>query len=198
MRAILALLLGLSGVNALCAELPPCAKPVRYAAEWFPAPEIDHTRSSAQVTSIGASAKGQGKGLQIGHVVVETKLGVHPQDSCTGVVVRLGFIKPVLRVASEIPEGSCAYARVLNHENTHVRIYRDIAERFRRLEYPWPDRAKPAAILAHAQQELARLMRAQQEFDSADEYAKNQTVCGGEILRLVKLPSQPATGSKRS
>lgn len=165
------------------AALRACDQPIRYAAAYFPTPELDHGKTIAQISAAGGAAKG--KGQQLGHVVVETKLSLQPQEGCAGVTVRLDFIKPVLRIASEFPKDSCAYERVLNHEHTHVRIWRDIAERFRQLTYPWPDRAKPADLMAHAQRELAYLMRAQEEFDSPEEYGRNLTVCGGEIGTLM-------------
>lgn len=169
------------------AGLRACDRPIRYAAAYFPTPELDHGKSIAQISAAGGAAKG--KGQQLGHVVVETKLSLQPQEGCAGVTVRLDFLKPVLRIASEFPKDSCAYERVLNHEHTHVRIWRDIAERFRKLEYPWPDRAKPADLMAHAQRELAYLMRAQEEFDSPEEYGRNLTVCGGEIGVLMAAKS---------
>lgn len=196
MRALFTLLLSsLFSLHAASEELRPCGQPVRYVADWFVAPELDGAKSSAQITALGASGKLQGKGTQLGHVVVETRLSVQPQAACAGVVVRLEFIKPVLRVASEFPADSCAYARVINHEHTHVRIWRDIAARFRQLSYPWPERAKSAEILAHAKRELAFLTRAQEEFDSPEEYGRNQTVCAGEIGRLVKLPGAATGGA---
>jgi hypothetical protein len=192
MHGIVALLLSVFCLNASAAGLMPCDRAIRFAAGWFADPELDNTRSSAEVTSIGAAVNG--KGLQLGHVMVEARLAVLPQESCSGFIVRLEFVKPVLRVASEIPPGTCAYARVLNHEQTHVRIYREIARQFRELEYPWHKGAASASILDYAKVELDRLMQAQVQFDNPEEYAKNQTVCGGEILRLVKAiaPSTPA------
>ncbi len=188
MRTLLALMLACACFQTQASDLPPCAKAVRFTAAWFAAPEVDNAKPAAELTKIGAGAgtvAGR-SGTQIGHVVVETKLALTPQTSCQGVVVRLDYIKPVLRVASEIPLGSCAYARVMNHEQTHVRIHRDIARQFRELDYPWSPGGSSAAILAYAKQELDRLMQAQVLFDSAEEYGKNHSVCGGEISRLVK------------
>ncbi|CAD5372826.1 conserved exported hypothetical protein [Rubrivivax sp. A210] len=191
MRPLPALLLITACVQAHAAGLPACDKAVRFSAAWFADPEIDNTKSASEVTKLGAGAGG--KGTQLGHVTVETKLAVVPQVSCEGVVVQLEYAKPVLRVASEFQPGTCAYARVMNHEQAHVRIHRDIARQFRELHYPWGKGAGSAAILSHAKQELDRLMLAQALFDSPEEYARNQTVCGGEIPRLVKatLPSKP-------
>ena len=191
---ILAILLSVLCHDAAAEGLVPCDMPIRFTAGWFEDPELDNTKSSTEVTKIGASAGG--KGTQIGHVIVQTKLAVFPQESCAGFVVRLEYIKPVLRIASELPPDTCAYARVLTHEYTHVRIYREMAQQFRELEYPWPKGAASASILAFAKRELDRLTRAQVRFDSPEEYAKNQIMCGGEILRLVKLTAPPKSIQK--
>lgn len=183
------------------AGLPPCDPAVRFTASWFADPVVDHSKSAAELAKMAAN--GSKSAMQLGHVVVETQLEAVPQTSCRGLVVRLNYIKPVLRVASEIPQGSCAYARVMSHEQTHVRIHRDIAQRFRELAYPWAANVggvgggsgvgvgtvksvSSTAVLAYAKVELDRLMRAQVLFDSPEEYAKNHSVCGGEIARLVK------------
>ena len=186
MKSLLAVMLACACCQTQAANLPLCDKAVRFMAAWFADPEVDNAKPAAELTKIGAGAGAGGSGTQLGHVVVETKLAVMPQTSCQGVVVQLDYIKPVLRVASEIPPGSCAYARVMNHEQTHVRIHREIARQFRELDYPWSSGASSAAILAYAKQELDRLMQAQVLFDSPEEYARNHSVCGGEISRLVK------------
>jgi hypothetical protein len=172
--------------QAPAARLPPCEQSVRFTAAWFTAPEIDNGKTAAELTKLSSGTIGSGKALQLGHVVVETKLSVAPQPTCQGAVVRLDYIKPVLRVASEIPPGGCAYAHVMNHELTHVRIHRDIAQQFRELNYPWGAGQPSEAMLLYAKQELDRLMRAQALFDSPEEYARNGKVCGGEITRLLK------------
>ena len=192
MKALLALMLACSCFQTQAADLPPCTKAVRFTAAWFATPELDNAKPAAELAKIGAGAGRSG--TQLGHVVVETKLAVMPQTSCQGVVVRLDYIKPVLRVASEIPPGSCAYAHVMKHEQTHVRIHREIARQFRELDYPWSSGGSSAAILAYAKQELDRLMQAQVLFDSPEEYASNFSACGGEIARLVKPAASTRSG----
>jgi hypothetical protein len=198
MRQLLALLLTAAccevqaKADAPAAGLPPCDKAVRFSAAWFPDPEVDNSKSTAELATM--DSKGKAAGVPLGHVVVETKLTVAAQTMCQGVVVRLDYGKPVLRVAKEIPPDSCAYARVMNHEQTHVRIHREIAQQFRALEYPWRA-TESKAILTFAKQELDRLMQAQVQFDSPEEYAKNDTICGGEIARLIK-PSAVARSGK--
>lgn len=192
MKALLALTLFSASLHALAADLPPCDQPVRFTAAWFADPEVDNTKPAAELTKLGEGVRHTG--TQLGHVIVETKLAVTPQPSCKGVVVRLEYVKPVLRVASELPPDSCAYARVMSHEQTHVRIHRDIARQFRELFYPWSSGSSNAAILAYATQELDRLMQAQVRFDSPEEYAKNTSACGGEIARLVKSTAPTKSG----
>jgi hypothetical protein len=192
MKSLLALMLASACFQTQAANLPPCDKAVRFTAAWFVAPEVDNGKPAAELTKLGASAGRSG--TQLGHVVVETKLTVMPQASCQGVVVRLDYITPVLRVASEILPGTCAYARVMNHEQTHVRIHREIARQFRELIYPWGSGSSSAAILAYATQELDRLMQAQVQFDSPEEYARNFSACGGEIARLVKPAGSTKSG----
>ena len=194
MKTLLALMLACACLQTQAANLPPCAKAVRFMAAWFADPEVDNAKPSAELTKIGAGAGAGRSGTQLGHVVVETKLAVMPQTSCQGVVVRLDYIKPVLRVASEIPPGSCAYAHVMRHEQTHVRIHRDIARQFRELDYPWASGGNSAGILVYAKQELDRLMQAQVLFDNPEEYARNFSACGGEIARLVKPAASTKSG----
>jgi hypothetical protein len=91
----------------------------------------------------------------------------------------------VLRVIRDLPPGTCAHAHVLRHEYTHVRIYRDMAQRFRELAYPFPDAATPERVLRYARQQLVKLQEAQRLFDSPGEYAGNLTACKGEIPRLL-------------
>jgi hypothetical protein len=160
-----------------------CDQAVRFNASWFADPEVDNSKTAAELTRL---APGVGVGLQLGHVVVQTKLSVVPQPSCQGVVVQLDYVKPVLRVAREFAPGTCGYARVMNHELEHVRIHRDIARQFRALHYPWGAPNSAESVLAFARQELDRLMRAQELFDSPEEYARNHTVCQGEISRVMK------------
>ncbi len=194
-RPLLALAFCLWGLNASAANAAsatsaaPCDKPVRFGAGWFPEPELDTSKTAAEITKLGGAAGGAG--TQLGHVVVQTKLTVVPQQACAGLVVRLEFVKPVLRVAKEFPPDSCAYARVMNHELTHVRLYRDIAAQFRDLHYPWDKGVSAASVLAWTRLELDRLLQAQALFDSPQEYARNATVCGGEIERRMN-PAAPA------
>ena len=76
-----------------------------------------------------------------------------------------------------------------------TQLPRDIARQFRELHYPWAAGGNSAALLAFAKQELDRLMRAQELFDSPEEYARNRSACGGDIARLVRPASASASAS---
>lgn len=192
MRRILAILLCATGLPAMAGALPPCAQPVRFSAGWLSDPQVDHSKSAAELDALATAALG--KGTQLGHVMVQTKLSVEPQTACNGLTVRLDFVQPVLRIAREMPAGSCSYALVMAHEQTHVRIHQEVARQFRALHYPWSDRPASQAVLTFAKHQLARLMDAQRRFDSPQEYARGLTACSGEIGRLIA----PAPAASRA
>ncbi|MEK8051154.1 hypothetical protein AACH10_12960 [Ideonella sp. DXS22W] len=190
MKPALALLLTAIGLPTLAAGLPACVQPVRFTAAWLTDPQFDHSKSAAELDALAGAARGPG--TQLGHVVVKTQLSVEPQTTCNGLTVRLDFVQPVLRIAREMPAGSCSHALVMAHEQTHVRIHQEIARQFRALTYPWPDRLGSDAVLKYARQQLTRLMDAQRQFDSPQEYARGRTACAGEIPRLI-TPAQAAS-----
>ena len=186
MRLLLPLVL-LAAATARAADgappLPACDQPVRFAAGWFADPPTEFDKTSAFLVKQGAPA-GAGA-TALGLVTVDNEITVVPGKHCRGLTVTLTFTHPVLRVIRDLPPGSCAHAHVLRHEYTHVRIYRDIAQRFRELDYPFPDAATPELVLRYAKQQLAQMQEAQRLFDSREEYAGNLTACKGEIPRLL-------------
>jgi hypothetical protein len=185
-RLITALFLLLAGAAAQAADTParpPCDQAVRFAADWFPDPPQEFDKSPDFLVRQGAPAA-EGA-TTLGLVTVENEITVAPESGCRGLRVSLHFVHPVLRVIRELPPGTCAHAHVLRHENTHVRIYREMARRFRALAYPFPESATPERVLGYARQQLAKLQEAQRLFDSPEEYAGNLTACKGEIPRLL-------------
>ena len=165
------------------APLPPCGQAVRFTADWFADPPQEFDKSPDFLVKAGAPAAPGATAL--GLVTVENVISVEPEKTCRGLRVSLRFAHPVLRVIRELPPGTCAHAHVLRHEYTHVHIYRDIAQRFRELAYPFPDAATPELVLRYAKQQLAKLQEAQRLFDSPEEYGANLTACRGEIPRLL-------------
>jgi len=163
-----------------------CDVPVRFSAEYFADPEVDTSKSTAELTKLGNAAGTSERGVQLGHVIVQTEISVVPQATCSGLQVVLKFVKPVLRIASNLPPGSCAEALVRRHEWTHVRIYREIADEFRHLEYHGFGPLSSATVMRFAKQEWKRLEHRQELFDSPEEYAKSETMCEGEIPKLLR------------
>jgi hypothetical protein len=163
--------------------LPACAQPIRFSADWFADPPQEFDKSAAQLVALGAPAAEGATAL--GLVSVENAIAVAPEKTCRGLTVSLQFVHPVLRVARELPPGTCAHAHVLRHEYTHVHIYREMARQFRALAYPWPATATADDVLRYAKQQLAKMQEAQRLFDSPEEYAGNLTACKGEIPRLL-------------
>jgi len=170
----------------------PCDVPVRFSAEYFPDPEVDTSKSTAEITKLGNAVRVSEKGAQLGHVIVRTEIAVVPQATCSGLHVTLKFVDPVLRIASNLPPGSCAEALVREHEWTHVRIYREIAHEFRHLEYHSLGPLRSAFVMRFAKQEWTRLEHRQVLFDSPEEYAKSRTMCEGEIPKLLRAAQSAA------
>ena len=163
--------------------LPPCAQAIRFTADWFADPPREFDKTSDFLVKQGAPA-GEGA-TALGLVSVENAISVVPETSCRGLVVSLRFVHPMLRVIRDLPPGTCAHEHVLRHENTHVRIYREMARRFRELVYPFPESATAEDVLRYAKQQLAQLQESQRLFDSPEEYAGNLSACKGEIARLL-------------
>ena len=186
MRLLIAFLFLLAGAAAHAADAvppPPCEQAVRFTADWFADPPREFDKSPDFLVKEGApAARGT---TALGLVTVENAISVEPEKTCRGLRVSLRFTHPVLRVIRDLPPGTCAHAHVLRHEYTHVHIYRDIAQRFRELAYPFPDSATPELVLRYARQQLAKLQEAQRLFDSPEEYGGNLTACRSEIPKLL-------------
>ena len=187
MRLLLAFILSAASAAVHAADdaraPPPCAQAIRFAADWFPDPPTEFDKTSAFLVQQGAPA-GEGA-TALGLVTVDNEITVMPEKRCRGLAVTLRFTHPVLRVIRDLPPGTCAHAHVLRHEYAHVHIYRDMAQRFRELSYPFPETATPELVLRFAKQQLAKLQESQRLFDSPQEYAGNLTACKGEIPKLL-------------
>jgi hypothetical protein len=186
MRRLLFVLLLVASAHARAGEAappPPCDRAIRFSADWFADPPQEFDKTSDFLVRQGAPAAEGATAL--GLVSVDNEISVNPETACRGLVVSLRFLHPVLRVIRDLPAGTCAHAHVLRHEYTHVRLYREMARRFRELVYPFPESATAEEVLRFARQQLAQLQEAQRQFDSREEYASNLTACSGEIPRLL-------------
>jgi hypothetical protein len=191
MRRLLISLLFVATASARAGEAAapaPCDQAIRFTADWFADPSQEFDKTSAFLVRQGAPAAEGATAL--GLVSVDNEISVRPETACRGLVVSLRFLHPVLRVIRDLPAGTCAHAHVLRHEYTHVRLYREMARRFRELAYPFPESATAEDVLRYARQQLAQLQEAQRLFDSREEYAGNLTACRGEIPRLLAAGRQ--------
>jgi hypothetical protein len=133
----------------------------------------------------------------------------HPREKaiCTrpNIVVTLSLDPHVVSVADEFEEGSCAYRHILAHEMRHVQVNQltldSTAERMREgLKDSFGNKVYYGSA-AELQERLTRHIRDQwlpwvdaqmkhtlqrhREIDTPEEYARNRTVCGGEIARTL-------------
>jgi hypothetical protein len=133
----------------------------------------------------------------------------HPREKavCTrpNIVVTLSLDPHVVSVAGEFEEGSCAYRHILAHEMRHVQVNQltleSTAERLREgLKESFGNKVYYGSA-AELQARLTRHIRDQwmpwvdaqmkhtlqrhREIDTPEEYARNRTVCGGEIARSM-------------
>jgi hypothetical protein len=121
--------------------------------------------------------------------------------------VELGFINNVIYIASELPENTCGYATVLEHEQRHKEIdyalFEEYVEKakdyFTRMTQDIGMVRQPTGASLEAQinaairgasgqfsDELeAERQRRQDELDSPEEYERVTKACNGEIAEIV-------------
>lgn len=168
-------------------------------------PVNDFSRSLAELTS-GAvaqhrdvsAARDRGDNavqyLMLGHVNVRRSVDIQTRlaaNGCGAVVITAGYVDVVLRVARELPPGSCAFDHVYQHEMQHLAIYRahlewlrsSIAQRLQPLLTGDPTRWAPLAA-----DEVARALDEVQvqhaAIDGPELHRSNMQACGGELRRL--------------
>ena len=133
----------------------------------------------------------------------------HPHEKavCTRphIVVTLSLDPHVVSVADAFEDGSCAHRHILAHEMRHVQVNQhtldSTAERLREgLKDSFGNKIYYGSA-AELQERLTRHIRDQwlpwvdaqmkhtlqrhREIDTPEEYARNRTVCGGEIARTL-------------
>jgi hypothetical protein len=157
---------------------------------------LDHSWSIGRIGERLGGFSSHGLGF------LEVTIGATPlitmdEKGCALIQVHGGYRNALMRIASELPKGSCAYEHVLEHENEHARLYaehlpkavekaQDVADR--RAPAHWPrshqEAGAEAALLLFTV--LREVMPAQHAFDSDEEYAKNATACDRAIPRILK------------
>ena len=121
--------------------------------------------------------------------------------------VTLGYRDVTVFIASEIPQGTCAFDETMAHEQKHIAVNQNILEEFAPLieerfkaylklngvsRVQNPDYAKQLiterlkSIMDEVvDQMIAENMRRQREVDSTDEYARLSRVCNGELSSIA-------------
>jgi hypothetical protein len=137
------------------------------------------------------------KGTGIGAVKATTAFTVHYSEvnRCPRVKIEYGFSNVDLYVPREFKSNSCAFDHILQHERGHLEIYRRwlLSSQYRikeRLDaqaqnlHNYDDWY--AAAFDAVGGEIKSIQESQKEYDSEEEYAKNDSVCNRAIPRILK------------
>jgi len=130
-----------------------------------------------------------------------------PQTGCLRPQVTLTFdVTPqIVSIAREFPKGSCSFNEIAAHEMRHVRanqaqleaaaayMEKELKNFFQqKIFYGPPDTLKNqleealrTTWLPLAEQQLEKVNVVHEAIDSPEEYARNKTVCNGEITRII-------------
>lgn len=170
------------------------------------------------LTNLGAKLARPGNqvlGLTRGNAVVRFSMSAQSIIDRTGrwecfspqLTLTYGFSPMTVFVASEFPEGSCAYKEIYEHELRHVKAYQEhmvgiekgLQETLnRRFATGGPWRGPVGQRRAQLQQELderwaryvereiARVDVAQALIDTPEEYARVANSCNGEIKGRIR------------
>lgn len=127
--------------------------------------------------------------------------------SLKSLTVRLGFTNNVIYVAKEFPRRSCPHRTVLQHEERHKNVDRQLLEEYaQKARYLFERLAQDLGIVAHANVSMveaelngrindelkkftdamsAERARRQVAIDHEDEYAKVSASCDGQLMEVV-------------
>lgn len=199
--------------QAACeAQLPPTAievktepAPIRFRKD----------RSVADLMQVQRLPQGNAYTLGLTEMQLGTRIHyrsptlTHPREKavCTrpNIVVTLSLDPHVVSVADAFEEGSCAHRHILAHEMRHVQVNQhtldstaarlldglkssfgnkvyygtaaELQERFtRHIQDQW---------LPWVDAQMKHTLQRHREIDTPEEYARNRTVCGGEIARTL-------------
>lgn len=120
-------------------------------------------------------------------------------------VVTLSLAPHTVSVAREFPEGGCAYRHIVEHEMRHVEVNRrtleDTATRLRqgllesfgnKVYYGTPAELRQRLTqhirdewMPWIKEQMQRTQQLHREIDTPEEFARNHTVCDGEITRVL-------------
>lgn len=133
----------------------------------------------------------------------------HPRERLVcmrpAITVTLSLDPHVVSVASEFEQGSCAHRHILAHEMRHVqvnqltlstaaaRMREGMQRSFGNKVYYGEAQELQERLTRHireqwlpwVQAQMTHTLQRHREIDTPEEYARNRTVCGGEIARTL-------------
>ncbi len=216
-RIVLVILIALSSQSRAdeCEQLPPPSVVIKRFEEGV---AMNKQYGYKTLTNLGAKLARPGNqvlGLTRGNAVVRFSMSAQSIIDRTGrwecfspqLTLTYGFSPMTVFVASEFPEGSCAYKEIYEHELRHVKAYQEhmvgiekaLQETLsRRFSTSGPWRGPVGQRRAQLQQELderwaryvereiARVDVAQALIDTPEEYARVANSCNGEIKARIR------------
>lgn len=122
------------------------------------------------------------------------------------ILARMAIAPQTVYVAREFEQNACVYENILAHEMRHVRVNQDYLQRAARYlerslseffgdrvfygDGPTMKKQLEAAVreswMPMAQAVFNQSRGAQERIDSREEYARNQTICGGAVPRILR------------
>ncbi len=216
-RIALAILIAICGQSRAdeCEQLPAPSVVIKRFEEGVAMSKQYGYRTLTNLGAKPARPRNQVLGLTRGNAVVRFSLNAQSIVDRTGrwecfspqLTLTYGFSPMTVFVASEFPEGTCAYKEIYEHELRHVKAYQEhmvgiekgLQETLnRRFATGGPWRGPVGQRRAQLQQELderwaryvereiARVDVAQALIDTPEEYARVASSCNGEIKGRIR------------
>jgi len=188
----------------------PVEQPVVTVTPMLPAPPEGHSLSYGELTTRlnhamkpGADALGLSSSkLDAGRIATQFMLVHHGGAACyylTSLDVSFGYSERSVEIAREVPQGSCMYAKILEHEHKHVAvddaILRDNLSYVTAQLQDFADGIGPLRVASEveANRQVAQMMKnplgrilkhvwkiesaAQDQVDTEAEYARVENAC---------------------
>lgn len=154
--------------------------------------------------TLGLTERRLGTGMQVASSSLNNR-GASMLCMRPAIEVTLTLSPHTVFVGTEFPQKSCSFGAILQHEQRHVlvnnlalknaseRLEKELRSSFGNRVFYGERGDMERAVASHIQEwlawvdgEIAKVDRLHQSIDSPAEYAKNNTVCSGEIPRLLK------------
>lgn len=164
-------------------------RPFRYS--------IDTSKPLAQLQNVPGVRNTATPGITLGAVVTNLVYRVQASTTLSGrhtLDISVGYRPATMYVAQEMTRDRCAHRHVLEHESEHVNIFEQEMSRWQaelrqKLAQPGVQAYSAAQLEVAASRWVRdldeRLYARHRLLDNPDEYARNQTVCNGNVRRLA-------------